>query len=82
MSTLTLLFLIAIAGWLVWRYYLTPAQRARFQPRQRPPQQPRRREPPPAAPRQRERETNRTLEVTTLEQDPKTGVYRPVDRAK
>lgn len=70
MSSFTLIVLIGIAGWLAWRYYVVPAQK-RMAGR-RPPAPPRPSETPPRA---------RVSEATTLEKDPQTGVYRPVDRA-
>lgn len=63
MSYLTLLVLAAIAGWLAYRYYLQPSRKPAARPATR-------RNEAPARPR---------IPSTTLERDPKTGVYRPVD---
>ncbi len=66
---LTLLLLIAAAGWIAWRMYGPTAgdavrRRARLQRPVRPPAK--------ADPR--------GADVTALEKDPKTGIYRPTER--
>ena len=63
MSQLTLLLLVALAGWIAWRMYGPPARLAQRSSRAR-----------------RRRPAARSAEITTLEKDPKTGVYHPIDR--
>lgn len=60
MSYFTLLVLVAIAGWLAYRFYVLPARKAAPRPVE-----------------QREAPPRPRVPSTTLERDPKTGVYRP-----
>ncbi len=76
MSHFTLLLLVGIAGWIAYRMYGNPFDRRR-DTRNPAPRRPAARVERPAAP---PRPDPRTIDVTPLERDPKTGVYRPVDR--
>jgi hypothetical protein len=69
MSALTLLILIAFAGWLGWRLYANERDKLEKRLREKERRQGAR----------REVERGRPPKVTQLERDPKTGVYRPSD---
>lgn len=69
MSALTLLILIAIAGWILWRLYANERDKLEKRLREKAQRQT----------RGRQVERGRPPKVTQLEMDPKTGVYRPSD---